>query len=135
MVLYCNRPGISIGGFSSADWNVRSGGIQQVLSYGTGAMPVSTSGDTVTVPVPVPVAAHPLRMSPRLTRRQSNVLENRDLCRIVAAYIPATPMQGSDRLFHAVDTDQLDDYYDRNEEVEEEEGWLGFAGWGWCTVM
>ena len=100
-----------------------------MLSYGTGAMPVSTSGDTATVPV----AAHPLRMSPPLTRRQSNVLENLDLCRIVAAYIPATPIMG-DRLFHAVDTDQLDDYYDRDEEVEDE-GWLGFAGWGWCTVM
>ena len=77
---------------------------------------MSSSGDTV--------AAHPRRMGQPLSRRQSSVLENRDLCRIVCSYIPVAAMQGDD-LFHGVAEDSEDDEIvedDEEDNIDEDEG-------------
>ena len=67
---------ILLGGLSSADWSVRRLG-------GGGSMP--TTGDSLAACIPPP--------STGVTRRtkQSKVLENRDLCRIVASFLPKDP--------------------------------------------
>ena len=62
------------GGLSAADWSVRGLG-------GGGSMPTTTAAATAAVVVPdIPSTGVILR------GRQSKVLENRDLCRIVASY-------------------------------------------------
>ena len=66
---------ISVGGLSSADWSVRRLG-----GGGGGSMPAAAADGTAVLPSP---GARTLSGRP-----QGKVLENRDLCRIVASYIP-----------------------------------------------
>ena len=64
---------VFLGGLSSADWSVRRLG-------GGGSMP--TTDGTAAAHSDIPSLGEFLR------GRQSKVLENRDLCRIVGSYIP-----------------------------------------------
>ena len=61
------------GGLSSADWSVRRLG-------GGGSMPTTDGTAAALSNIPSPGII--------LNGRQSKVLENRDLCRIVGSYIP-----------------------------------------------
>ena len=76
-------------GFSSVDWSVRLSGPHNNLiapdtSSGSGSMPTFTSGGES-----IAAAAHSHDGVGVLSRRQSRVLENRDLCRIISFYVPA----------------------------------------------
>lgn len=63
---------ILVGGLSSADWSVRSLGGVCLIPTADGTAATNSSTGVI------------------LSGRQSRVLENRDLCRIVASYIPKT---------------------------------------------
>ena len=78
-------------GFSSADWNVR-------LHVGAQATTVSAAGNSGSGSIPtadvggggvdtIPESTVGL-ISTRRSRRLNRVLDNRDLCRIVSAFIP-----------------------------------------------
>ena len=69
-----------VGGLSAADWSVRGIG-------GGGSMP-TTYGTTAAAAVIVVVPDFPSTGFTLSGGRQSKVLENRDLCRIVTSYIP-----------------------------------------------
>ena len=77
---------VLLGGLSSADWSVRMLG-------GGGSMPTTTTAAAAAAAATAAAtaAAVPDFLSSKVTlssRRQSKVLENRDLCRIITSYIP-----------------------------------------------
>jgi len=111
----CDIPG----GFSSSDWSVRLG------SMTVSAAATSSTGSSIR-------AGGLERVSGLVaSRRQSNVLFNRDLCRILCSYIPGTSTEyyedsissqeeEDDAEFEEYDEDDADSEEDDDEEEDAE---------------
>lgn len=98
------------GGFSSADWSIRRNGAQDIVT--TTDISSSSSGGGGSMPA---VGVHHRSLGVMMNRhhRQGDVLDNRDLCRIVSSFIiPSAVM---------VDTDTAAVVGELQQEQEQEE--------------
>lgn len=78
---------IFLGGFSSIDWSVRLS--DPPTSGSGGSMPAANGGESTAMGTAAATAAPTHSSGGVLSRRQSSVLENRDLCRMISSYVPA----------------------------------------------
>ena len=76
----CTFRSIIPGGFSSADWSVR-----RAFSESSGVGSMTSTVDSVELSSTTSMIRVPGRIA---SRRESRVLDNRDLCTIIASFIP-----------------------------------------------
>ena len=112
--LYCGYLWDDIpGGFSSSDWSVRLG------SMTVSAAATSSTGSSIR-------AGGLGRVSGLVaSRRQSNVLFNRDLCRILCSYIPGTSTEyyeDSNASQEEEEDAEFGENYEDNADGDEEDG-------------